>query len=147
VAAALGCGDEQSLRLADALEGMEVEVPLEAVAKVPLGEFNVPLAISVGPATPGGRKQDAKKLWMRLKFELTAETAPKAENAVRDAYDGRRGAVNDAVLSIIRTSTVDDLTDPRLAAIKSRMVDAVRPLLGQHGVRQLVLNQIVTEPL
>jgi hypothetical protein len=34
-----------------------------------------------------------------------------------------------------------------LAAIKSRMVDAVRPLLGQHGVRQLVLNQIVTEPL
>lgn len=142
VAAAAGCADEELPRLGDYLEGLELDVPLESTADVPFGKFDVPLAV----ATAAEGKPD-KKIWMRLRFELTAEAAPKSEAAVLSAYERRRGAINDAILTIVRNSSVDDLTDPRLAAIKSRMTEAVRPLLGQQGIRQLVLNDIATEPL
>ena len=43
------------------------------------------------------------------------------------------------MLTIIRTSTTDELTDPGLSALKLKMVEAVRPLLGGARLRQLCL--------
>ena len=69
------------------------------------------------------------------------------EAAVLAAYERHHGAMNDAILTIIRHSSADDLTDPRLAAIKARMFEAIGPLLGPDGVRQLVLYNIKTESM
>jgi hypothetical protein len=84
---------------------------------------------------------------MRLRFDLVAETAPEFQSAVVAASERRRGAINDAVLGIIRSSSIDEITDPRLAAIKSRMTEAARPLLGEGRIRQLVLNKIIAESI
>ncbi len=86
-------------------------------------------------------------MWIRLSFELFAEAAPENEPVVLAAAERHRGALNDALLTILRTSSPDELTDPRLSALKLRMTEAARPLLGERQVRQLVLNNLVTELL
>lgn len=136
-----GCASEEQPRLSDYLEEMSIEAPLEARASIDLGEFDVPLAV-LPSASP-----TAEPVWMRLKFDLSAETTPKAQAAVLSALDRRRGAVSDAILTVIRSSSADDLADPRLVAIRSRMMEKVRPLLGDDRLRQLVLNDIDTEQL
>lgn len=140
--AAVGCADDNTPRLADYLEELEFDAPLESAAYVPLGAYEIPVAYAPADAESGGGP-----VWMRLSFELLAETAPEHESAVATAAQRRRGDMNDAVLSIVRNSSVDEITDVRLAAIKSRMTQAARSFLGADRVRQLVLNNTITEAL
>jgi hypothetical protein len=142
LALAPGCADQEHPRLAEYLGGVVLDVPLQSKVSVDMGEFDVPVTLH-----STSDKRAGKPVRMRLKFSLSAEAKPAAEAAVLDAYDRHRGAVNDAILTIIRHSSADDLADPRLAAIKARMIEKVRPLLGSDGIRQLVLNDIATESL
>jgi hypothetical protein len=138
---AAGCADNEQPLLAEYLSGVEVDVALESKAYVELGEFDVPLTI-------GHRARRGKQpVRMRLRLVLSAEADPNCKEAVQNAYDRHRGAINDAVVTLIRRSSADDLADPRLSAIKGRMFAAIRPLLGGEGVRQLVLNDIRTEAM
>jgi hypothetical protein len=145
-AAIAGCGASDLPRLVDYLDELEFDVPLETASYVTLGKFDIPIAT---PGRPGDASHGALRRgeWMRLQFELAAETAPPLEQAVAEAAERRRGALNDAVLSVVRTSSAEDLADPRLAALKVRLTDAVWPLLGEDRVRQLVFNKLEGESL
>jgi hypothetical protein len=139
--AARGRDGDDRARLGDYLDDLEFNAPLEATANVSLGTFDVPAATQVK------RGRTTRTIWIRLSFELFAETAPEDESAVAEAAERRRGALNDAFLTIIRTSSTDELTDPRLSALKLRMTEAARPLLGDRKVRQLVLDNIDADVL
>jgi hypothetical protein len=134
-----GCAGEETPRLVDHMEEIEFDVPLESAASVALGEFDVPVAVTVD-----SEQAEPAHGWLRLQFKLWAETTPEAKADLSKSYDHHRGAMNDAVVTIVRTSSADELTDPRLAAIKTRMTDLARPLLGEKLVRQLVLTDIRT---
>jgi hypothetical protein len=138
-----GCGGAKSGRLVDYLDELEFDVPLETAAYVSLGRFDVPIATSKASTRASKFVQQIDEgglVWMRLQFELTAETTPQQEKAVAAAVEKHRGLLNDAVLTIVRTSTVDELADSRLAAVQARISELARPLLGESRVRQLVLN-------
>jgi hypothetical protein len=138
-----GCDGAQSGRLVDYLDELEFDVPLESATYVSLGRFDIPIATSKEstPASKFVQQFDERGMvWMRLQFELTAETMPQHEKAVLEAAEKHRGTLNDAVLTIVRTSTVDELADPRMAAVHARISEVVRPLLGESRVRQLVFN-------
>jgi len=154
--AAAGCGGVESGRLVDYLDELEFDVPLETASYVSLGKFDIPIAAARqrndhAPA-PGREVADhaptrsplhvGDAVRMRLQFELTAETAPPYEQAVLEAAQRHRGAMNDAVLTVVRTSTVEELADPQLSAVKSRLSEITRPILGEERVRQLVLNEL-----
>lgn len=141
VAGAAGCGGKDEALLGSYLNQLEFDAPLEATSSVSLGRFDVPVLAAV--SAPGA----AKSVAMRIKFELVAETLPEHETAVQQAYERRRGALNDAVLRIVRTSSTDEFTDPRSSALKLRFNETVRPLLGPDIVRQLVLYEYRTEKL
>lgn len=134
-----GCGGSDGPRLGDSLQEIEFNEPLDAAKYVPLGKFDVPAATRIK------REGATRTLWLRLHFELLAETSPKNEAAVTAAAEQHRGALNDALLTIIRTSSTDELTDPRLSALKLRMTEAARPMLGAGQVRQLVFDSIRTD--
>jgi hypothetical protein len=136
-----GCGGGDAALLSEYLNELEIEAPLESAVYVSLGQFDVPATLRV---TRDGKPETT---WIRLSFELFAETAPQNEAAVTAAVEQHRGALNDALLTIIRTSSADELTDPRLSALKLRLTEAARPLLGAHLVRQLVLPNPRTDPL
>jgi hypothetical protein len=138
VALTAGCGGDNATRLGAYLDELEFNAPLESAAYVSLGKFNVPAPAHIKVAGGDG----SRTVWIRLTFELFAEAAPENEAAVQEAADRRKGALNDALLTIIRTSSTDELTDPRLSALKLRMTEAARPLLGERRLRQLWLYDI-----
>ena len=141
--ALFGCDGVKSGRLVDYLDELEFDVPLETATYVSLGRFDIPIATSHDSNRASKFVQqidDRGMVWMRLQFELTAETMPQQEKAVLEAAEKHRGTLNDAVLTIVRTSTIDELADPRLAAVNARISEVARPLLGESRVRQLVFN-------
>jgi hypothetical protein len=143
VIAAAGCGVDRAPRLADYLDELEFDVPLESAAYVSLGKYDIPIAAarkSVDEFVPEGGARDP--VFMRLQFELSAETSPAFEKAVEESAKRHLGAMNDAVLTTVRTSTVEELADPRLAAVKARLGEIIRPMLGEDIVRQLVFNKL-----
>lgn len=141
---ATGCGGDDAALLGSYIDELEFDAPLESSATVELGKFNVPTATTF--KRTGGDGVD-RHVWMRVRFELYAETSPKYVAAVEDALRQHRGALNDAVLSIVRSSSTDELTDPRCTALRMRLTEAARPLLGNEKVRQLVLYRHATERL
>lgn len=133
-----GCGGDDATRLRSYLDEFEFNAPLEEAGSISLGKFDVPVTAHLrGNGEDGGRT-----IWIRLTFELFAETTPENEASLQEAAEQHRGALNDALLTIIRTSSTDELTDPRLSALKLRMTEAARPLLGERRLRQLWLDDI-----
>jgi hypothetical protein len=136
--ALVGCGGSDELLLGSYLEEFELNDSLEAAAYVPLGGFDVPAAVTI----KASGESPSRTIWVGVSFELIAETAPEDEAAVLAAAERRRGALNDALINIIRTSSTDELTDPRLSAVKVRMTEAARPMLGEDRLRHLVFYKI-----
>jgi len=144
---ALGCSKSEGPKLVDYLEEIEFDVPLEKVAYVSLGKFDIPIAATQKPTDASPEIAPDEAFWMRLQFELQAETDPDNEAAVAAEAQAHRGAMSDAVISIVRTSSVDELADPRLSAVKARLSEVARPMLGEERVRQLVLNEFDADAL
>jgi hypothetical protein len=141
--AATGCGGSDQARLGDYLDELAFDAPLDSACSVALGKFDVPVPFQL--KSEGASANHS--IWLRLSFDLFAETSPEHEPALVAAAQRHRGALNDALLTIIRTSSADELTDPRVAALKLRMTEAARPLLGERHMRQLVLLNLSTEQL
>jgi hypothetical protein len=142
-----GCAGEESARLVDFLDELEFDVPLETAAYVSLGRFDIPISAQGGAGQASAFVQeiaDQGLVWMRLQFELTAETTPAQEKELLEVAEKHRGALSDAVLTVVRTSTVDELADPHLSAINAKLTNIVRPILGEELVRQFVLNDPAT---
>ena len=123
------------------LEELEFEAPLESVDYVSLGDFRIPLAIRVS--------DDVREppIWVRVKFSLLAEVDPQDRKAVNEALKRYDGPLRDAVIRICRRTTPDELSDPRLSAMKARFADAAKPLLGDRRLRQLIIDKFIYEPL
>ena len=136
-----GCIESKAKLLGEFLDEVEIDEPLESAVYVPLGRFQAPLRTTIS------EQGKSRTVTLRLSFNLFAEAPPQNEAAVAAAVERNRGALNDAVLTIIRTSTSDELTDPRLSGLKLRLNEAARPLLGQDAIRQLVLNDVRPEIL
>src|SRR5262245_47326212 len=105
--AAIGCGSHDKARLGDYLEELQFDAPLDSACSVWLGKFAVPVAVHLKNTEPRSRS-----VWLRLSFDLYAEAAPEHEAAVLAAAEHHRGALNDALLTIIRTTSAEELTDP-----------------------------------
>jgi len=145
--APVGCSKSEGPKLVDFLEEIEFDVPLETASYVSLGKFDIPIAATQQPTDAAPDSAPDEAFWMRLQFELTAETDPDNEAAVAAEAEAHRGAMSDAVISIVRTSSVDELADPRLSAVKARLTDVARPMLGEERVRQLVFNEFDADAL
>lgn len=138
----LGCGGEEAkvVTLATYLEELEFDAPLEEVSHIHLGDYRIPIAVLVERETD----HDPAPVWMKLQFSLYAETAPEHSAAVEAALERRQGAIRNAVLEICRSASVDEVLDPRLASVKSRMSEATKSLLGDDRIRALIMGQIQT---
>jgi hypothetical protein len=144
LAPTLGCGGDDAALLGSYLDELEFNAPLESAVSISLGEFDVPAPTNIKRIGSDGVEH---LVWMRIHFELFAETLPQHESAVLAELERHRGALNDAVLSIVRSASTDELTDPRSTALRMKLSEATRPLLGEDEVRQLVLFDHTTEQM
>jgi hypothetical protein len=145
--ATIGCSKSDGPKLVDFLEEIEFDVPLETAAYVSLGKFDIPIAATQKPTDAAPEIAPDEAFWIRLQFELQAETDPEHQATVAAEAEAHKGAMSDAVISIVRTSSVDELADPRLSAVKARLTDVARPMLGEERVRQLVFNEFDADAL
>ena len=90
LSAALGCSKSEGPKLVDYLEEIEFDVPLEKVAYVSLGKFDIPIAATQKPTDASPEIAPDEAFWMRLQFELQAETDPDNEAVVAAEAEAHR---------------------------------------------------------
>ena len=124
------------------------EVDLREIAAVPevdrdvefsLGSYSIPIPASLSD----GRRRNV----MQLKFDLHAVIAPKDEIKVRDVWSHHEGKFRDSVITICRRASLEDLGEPKLATLKSHLRAAARQLMGETRIRQIVIGEVISEPL
>lgn len=131
----LGCGGEEVVKLEDYLEELEFDRPLEQVKEIKVNSYRIPCAAR--HRDEAGR--DAPPLWVQMKFDLYLIVSKDDEKTVLKGLERHRGMIDDTVISICRDSTVEQLQDNRWATLKTRLLDGIRPLLGEERVRQISL--------
>ena len=141
--AVLGCSAEKDAKLEDYLEEIEYVAPLNSTVEVALGKYSIPIAAR----SNNEANQETQITWIRMKFHLYAVVANENEVKVEKAWEDNRGLFHDGVLKICRGATLDEVTDRRLTAIKLRLTDLSRSLLGGKRIRQLLCTNILTEAL
>ena len=132
-----GCGGDVQAKLEDYLEELEFDAPLEAVKVIQLGESH---RISIAARKQAYVEGDEEPVWVQFKFKLFVEVAPENEAAILAATERHRGMINDIIVRICRNLTLEELGDSRRTSFKSRLIDALRPLLGENRIQQLILN-------
>jgi hypothetical protein len=138
-----GCGGQPDIKLNDYLDELELNAPLKSVKEVEIGHYRISCAARYQDRS--GR--EALPLWVRVNFTLLAEGSSQDENAILAACERHRGKLDDAIITVFRRASIDELSDNRWAAIKSKLIDRIRPLLGGDRVRQIFFNDFGWEPI
>jgi hypothetical protein len=138
-----GCGGVEEAKLEDYLEELDFSKPMESHAEVRLGDYRV----SSAAGKQEGSKRDAELTWVQISCKLYVIVEPKNVDVVTEAYERHRGMFDDTIVQIFRSATIDELTDPRWSALKSRLSDFARPILGEDRVHQVVINDYGWEPI
>lgn len=138
-----GCGGVEEAQLSDYLDNLEFNTKMESLKEVPLGSYKV----SAATRTQEAAKRDAPRIWVQITCKLYVIVAPGDESTIAAAYEQHRGMFDDTLVQILRSSTIDELSDPRWTIIKSRISDFARPILGGERVRQIVVNDFGWEPI
>jgi len=131
-----GCGGEEVAKLSDYLEELEFDRPLEAVKEVKVNTYRIPCAAT--HHDEAGRA--VEPIWVQLKFKLYVIVAEEHAKSVEASIERHRGMLDDTVIAICRRSSISQLQDNQWAAIKSRLLEGIRPLLGDERIRQVAID-------
>ena len=138
-----GCGGKAEAKLEDYLLELEFETPLESTREIELGSY----VMSIAARHQGSSRNDTAPQWMQLKFRLFAVVDPEHESAVRSEIARHQGLLDDTILLVCRSASLDEIVDNRWAILKSRIIDSIRPILGEERLRQLLVTDSNYEPI
>lgn len=129
--ALLGCGSEPTLRL----EHLELLPDEEDTVEFPLGDFDVPIPESIAE-TDDSR---VPRNFMQLEFSLYAEIVPAGQAQLSGIFSRHEGKIRDRVIQVFRNASVEELDEPNLLTVKSRLLEATEPILGLNMVRRMII--------
>lgn len=135
----LGCGESEKAPFEVYLEELDAEASLEAADELLLGKYDIASALPLPESVLAEYDEDeeAEPLWVQIRFRLYAIVPPEEKKAVVAACERHRGMLDDAVVTICREASKEELDDSRWATLKSRLLDQIRPILGDERIRQL----------
>ncbi len=131
-----GCGGSGDAPLDDYLEGLDFAAPVESGVAIPVGGRHS-ISIAAKEQVAG---QGEKIVWVQLRFRLFVVVEPEHEAVVLAATQRHVGLIQDTVMKVCRKLTLEELKDHRHTLLKTHLIDALRPLLGQNRIQQLVIN-------
>lgn len=138
-----GCGGQTEAKLEDYLEELEFDTPLDSVKEVEIGTYR--FSSAARHQDPSGR--ESEPIWVQIRFKLNAEADYQEEKAIIAACERHRGMLDDAIITVFRKASIDELDDNRWAALKSKLIDTIRPLLGENRIRQISFDDFGYEPI
>ncbi len=144
-----GCGKVEEVKFDAYLDELDVDASLKSAEEINLGTYNIASALPA-PEKPTSNDEDDEELeplWVQVHFELFAIVAPEDKSAVVAACERHRGMLDDTVVTICREATKEELDDSRWATLKSRLIDGIRPILGDDRVRQLSFSDFGWGPI
>jgi hypothetical protein len=125
-----------------------VEASLDSAEELLLGTYDIASALpALERRTSEDDDEEVEPLWVKVRFELYAIVAPEDRKTVEAACERHRGMLDDAVVTICREASKEELDDSRWATLKSRLIDALRPILGDDRLKQLSFVDFGWEPL
>jgi hypothetical protein len=135
----LGCGGAEQAPFEAYLEELDAEASLEAADELLLGKYDIASALPLPEHVMAEYEEDeeVEPLWVQVQFKLYAIVPPKEKKAVVAACERHRGMLDDAIVTICREASKEELDDSRWATLKSRLLDQIRPILGDERIRQL----------
>jgi flagellar basal body-associated protein FliL len=135
----VGCNKGEPAPFEAYLDELDVEASLESAEELPLGTYDIASALPPPPSIVAQYEDDEEiePLWVQIKFQLYAIVSPKDKKAVIAACKRHRGMLDDAIVTICREASKEELDDSRWATLKSRLLDQIRPILGDERIRQL----------
>jgi hypothetical protein len=134
-----GCSSEPAFEF-DRLGVVPVE---EGLTEFSLGKYTIPI-----PATVHEKdRRPVQRNRMEFDFQLFALVTPREKPYIEDAWQRHEGAIRDQVIRVCRDTSIDDLLEPELATLKARLISALKPQLGDHDVRQLLITEVVSQEI
>lgn len=145
----VGCGEVKVNEFDSYLDQLDIDSSLDSAEEIVLGTYNIASALPKPESSASAEEEDEENepLWVQIRFELYAIVAPEDKKAVEAACVRHRGMLDDIVVTICREASKDELDDSRWATLKSRLIDAIRPILGDGRVRQLSFAEFAWEPI
>jgi hypothetical protein len=133
------------------LNELDVEASLESAEELHLGTYDIAAALpppeSVMAEYDYDEDEEIEPLWVQIKFRLYAIVSPDDKNAVIAACERHRGMLDDAIVTICREASKEELDDSRWATLKSRLLDQIRPILGDKRIRHLSFADFGWSPI
>jgi Flagellar basal body-associated protein FliL len=136
---AAGCGAKSKFKF----DELDVAQTVEELAEFSLGDYKIPIPVAVDD----GAEAQVRRNCLQFEFQLYALVAPKEEYQLAEAWERHQGVIRDKVIIICRSATVDDLQEPELATLKARLTDVLAAQLGEKRFRQLLITDVVSQPL
>lgn len=135
-----GCQSKSAFQF----DRLDLLPPEEELKEFPLGQYKIPI-----PIVEGDRAQNKLTRRNRLQFDfaLYALISPKEKSQVEDAWGRHEGQIRDRVMNVCRSASLDELQEPELATLKARLIDVLAAQLGEKPLRQLVINEVVSQEL
>jgi flagellar basal body-associated protein FliL len=137
--AVVGCGSKSTFKF----DRMDLVPAEEELTEFSLGEYKIPIPI---PDDASAEKLNRRNR-VQFDFDLYALISPKEASQFKDAWDRHEGVIRDQVISICRSASVDELQEPELATLKARLTDVLAPQLGDTRLRQLLITDVLSQPL
>ena len=116
--------------------------PPQQFVEYSLGTYVVPI-----PATVNEEVGPARRNVMQLEFILHAVVPAELEPQVQKVWQKHEGRFRDRVIELCRVTSLEDLQEPGLETLKSRLLDAARPVFGRDSIDRLVLTDVQYQTL
>jgi hypothetical protein len=142
-----GCGEVEAVKFEVFLDELDVDASLDSAEEIQLGVYNIASALPALDKPVTDDEEEVEPLWVQIRFELFAVVAPEDRKTVEAACERHRGMLDDTVVTICREASKEELDDSRWATLKSRLIDAIRPILGDDRIRQLSFSDFCWTPI
>ena len=134
-----GCGKESSFQY----DALDLAPPQEELSEFSLGQYSIPIPVADDQESGSSRHGNR----FQLDFELHALVAPEKKSEIADNWSRHEGKIRDRVIRVCRNATVDELQEPELSTLKAHLMDALAAQVGEKGVRQLLITEVVSQKL
>jgi hypothetical protein len=134
--ACLGCGGSH-----DAHDEEDGEPPQQYI-EFDLGAYVIPI-----PATLNEELGPSRRNVMQLEFVMHAVVPSQLQPQVENVWQKHAGRFRDRVIELCRVTSLEDLQEPGLETLKSRLLDAARPTFGRAAIDRLVLTDVQYQTL
>lgn len=134
-----GCGSYSTFEF----DALDLAPPQEELIEFTLGKYSIPIPI----VESEGSTEHERCNRFQLDFELYVLVRPEVRSQIADDWVRHEGIIRDDVIRVCRNASADELQEPELSTLKARLMDALAAQIGEKGLRQLLITEVVSQKL